>query len=280
MFKQFLITRFNLRNSFYSVDKNNTPILTDEWQKHRMNIFRKYCFPSIKNQTNQNFIWLVYFDDLSPDFVMHAIEELKSEYSNFHPKFSSEMELVKTAVLNDIRELINPETRYIITTDLDNDDALHKDFIAEIQGAFIPEDFYVMAPVDGYCLKIESKNIISQYSFVYSPFITLIESVTNFKTVMVRNHRKWADVKTIRLENQPLWMQIIHKKNIVNEIAVNKYISDKKIIIDFSISPDKLDFGLLYEIEVLLLNTKIQLKKLFVLLGARKIKNQFKEIFK
>lgn len=280
MFKQFLITRFNLRNSFYSVDKNNTPILTLEWQRHRMDIFRKYCFPSIKNQTNQEFIWLVYFDDLSPDFVMEGIEELKSEYPNFHPKFSSEMELVKTAVLNDIQELINSETRYIITTDLDNDDALHKDFIAEIHGAFIPEDFYVMAPVIGYCLKVESKNIISQYSFVYSPFITLIESVANFKTVMVRNHRKWADVKTIRLENQPLWMQIIHNKNIVNEIEVEKYIADINVINNFSIATGELNFSNFYRLIVFYKNSKIQIKKQLVFMGARKIKQIFKTQFK
>ena len=58
--KHYILTRFNLcgRNR----DKSKQSTLTKEWLHHRIKLFETYCLPSIKQQTNQNFKWLILFD--------------------------------------------------------------------------------------------------------------------------------------------------------------------------------------------------------------------------
>ena len=40
---------------------------TKKWMKHRIELFDKYCYPSIINQTNKNFKWLIFFDGDTTD---------------------------------------------------------------------------------------------------------------------------------------------------------------------------------------------------------------------
>ena len=52
MFDHFLITRFNLKNNDWNVDKNDNVICDKDWLNFRFDIFEKTCFNSIKNQNN------------------------------------------------------------------------------------------------------------------------------------------------------------------------------------------------------------------------------------
>lgn len=61
MFHHFLITRFNLRNPSWELTKNNETLLDDSWMSERIELFKNYCFPSVVNQTNKNFKWLLFF---------------------------------------------------------------------------------------------------------------------------------------------------------------------------------------------------------------------------
>ena len=65
-FSHFIITRFNIKNQGWEYDKNCKEVNNDEWLRHRIEIFEKYCLPSILNQTEKNFLWLVYFDVCPP----------------------------------------------------------------------------------------------------------------------------------------------------------------------------------------------------------------------
>ena len=60
-YKHFIITRFNIRANYGCKLKNpeNNPmnrILEEDYLKERFSIFEKYTLPSIKRQTNPNFI--------------------------------------------------------------------------------------------------------------------------------------------------------------------------------------------------------------------------------
>lgn len=261
MFKHFIITRFNLRTTYWDKTKNNESVLTDEWQQHRLQVFRDFCFPSVKNQVNQNFIWLVYFDTHSPDFIMQDIERMKSEYTNFHPIFLEEMEIIKTQVITDMQTHFNSETKFVITSRLDSDDALHKNYVREIQKRFANQNLCVIDPEAGLCFQPEPSFLISKFSTAFSPFVSLVESVTDFKTVLSKAHNQWGTINSVvKIADQILWMQLIHGKNLLNTINADEFIADKNILKEFGVDTEKYKPDFFYSLRVLLLNSKLKLK--------------------
>lgn len=269
MFKHFIITRFNLRTVQWDKTKNNEDVLTKEWQKHRLQMFREFCFPSVVNQANQNFIWLVYFDTHSPDFIMKDIEKMKTEFKNFVPKFLDEMELIKTEVKTDMMKYFDQNTTHVITSRLDNDDAIQKNYVLEIQNAFDNQNICVVDPEIGICLQTTPTFLLSRYRTTYSPFVSLIEKIENFRTVLSKSHNQWNEINSVRkITDSIMWLQVIHGKNLFNSIMADKYLSDKKILNDFGINSKKFNTGLLYSVRVFYLNFFLIVKN-----TLRRIKN-------
>ncbi|WP_430811210.1 MULTISPECIES: glycosyltransferase [unclassified Carboxylicivirga] len=42
--------------------------------KQRIEIFLKYCLSGVKNQTRNNFTWLIYIDALTPKWALKQLE--------------------------------------------------------------------------------------------------------------------------------------------------------------------------------------------------------------
>ena len=86
-YKHYLITRFNLRVQYGCKlkDPDNNPMLRifdDDYLEERFDIFEKYTLPSVKNQINQNFTWVVLFHKNTPNTFLNRINEL--EKTIFH----------------------------------------------------------------------------------------------------------------------------------------------------------------------------------------------------
>ena len=121
--RHIIVTRYNVRTNFEGVDANS--IRTDpEWLPNRKILFDKFCLPSLRAQTNQNFDWFVLFDEETPE-----------DYTNY---FSD----VGTPILcrsvkhghNLIRKRYESEgPRPTITTRVDNDDGLAKHYAEAVQ---------------------------------------------------------------------------------------------------------------------------------------------------
>ncbi len=96
--KHFLVTRFNLKHNNWKTGKDGQKVLTDTWLIHRFKLFEKYCLPSVKNQSNQNFIWCCFFDNSTPQEYMVRIKKLSTSYNNFVPIFINGMAELHTAL--------------------------------------------------------------------------------------------------------------------------------------------------------------------------------------
>lgn len=251
MFQHFIITRFNLPHINYKTDKNKVKVLTDEWLRFRLDLFKKYCFPSIANQTNQDFVWLAYFDSKSPQYLLDEIKYFSRVLPSFKPFFCDEIEEVKPALLIDIRSYLKSETTHIITTEIDNDDAINRNFVQLVQSKFKPSPLSCIDTINGVCMSIDPFFILSKYQLRGTPFISVIEEVTNFRTLIVRNHSHWVDTDFIEIHDENMWLQVIHSKNIINTLVVDKYITDISIIDDFSIKLSDCRFGKFYKMLVL-----------------------------
>jgi hypothetical protein len=216
MFQHYLITRFNLRRQDWISTKNNEKVLSESWLEERFELFENFCFPSVKNQSNQNFKWLVFFDTNTPEKYKRKIEEYTEVFKNFHPFFIEGMK----NFLPSIKEKVNKfdAEKYIITSRLDNDDSLHEDYIAVVQSYFKAQDYMAIDVIDGYGMQIGNKVRLGRMRHLYNPYISLIEKKENCKIVWHTGHAYWKYERNVfRVKSKPLWLTIIHKKNKANK---------------------------------------------------------------
>jgi hypothetical protein len=215
MYQYYIITRFNLRRSDWKTTKNDEKVLSESWLQERFDLFDNYCFPSVKNQTDQNFKWLVFFDINTSERYRDKIEEYRLSYKNFHPFFIDGMDLFLPSIAGKIKALDSKE--YIITSRLDNDDCLHKDYAKVMHSYFDKQEYLAIDIVDGYCMQIDAKVKLGRKRQLYNPFISLIEKKDNCKTVWHKGHTFWKyEKKILRVKNKRLWLGIIHEKNYEN----------------------------------------------------------------
>jgi len=236
MFHHYLITRFNLRNPKWDVTKNNETLLTEEWMDHRMWLFENFCFPSVAAQSNTNFEWLIYFDSSTPEKFRKWAEELVNGKTHIRLFYIDGM----PAFYPEIQKLITAEASkpYLITSRIDNDDCIHKNFIDEIQKQFKSQDYMAIDAIKGYSLQIKPSVMIGKKEHIFNPFISLIEKNNNPKTVWFSDHNMWKkETRITQITDKRLWMSIIHEKNKVNEFDGYDDVDWGEISRDFIVSP-------------------------------------------
>lgn len=235
-FKHFLITRFNLKVPDWQLTKNKESLLTEEWMAHRMELFENFCLPSVLSQSNQNFTWLIYFDTTTSLYFKNKIssiingnKQIKLIYINGMSAFS--------AILKKNIQKKSEKIPYLITTRLDNDDCIHKDFVETIQQQFNFQDFMAIDLTEGYSLQIEPQVRLGKKTQLYNPFISLIEKNNTPTTVCMRAHGKWkSENRIIHIKNKRVWLAIIHHKNKINEFDGFGKVEWMQLKNDFAVS--------------------------------------------
>ncbi|WP_396178626.1 glycosyltransferase [Flavobacterium sp.] len=236
MFNHYLITRFNLKNPNWGLTKNNEAILDEKWMEERMVLFENYCLSSVTNQSNTNFKWLLFFDTTTSDFYKNKIAELLQPYSFIVPIYINGMALFHKS-LNAHIEQNSQGVPYLITSMIDNDDCLHKNYIQEVQNQFAKQDFLAIDFINGYTLQIEPDMILGKKDHIFNPFISLIEKNDNPKTVWFYDHHIWKKEPRIKsIYGKRMWMSVIHGKNKVNEFDGYGNVDLTEVFKDFIVS--------------------------------------------
>lgn len=276
-FQHFIITRFNLKNKDWKIDKNNQEILNEEWLEFRYDLFLKSCFNSIKNQSNLNFKWLVYFDVDTPEKYKKLNKELTNKFPQFKPLYKSSNSVFLQDLPKDIHQFKSNQTiSHFITTRIDNDDAFHFRAIETIQNNFNYQNRVILNLSWIYCYNVVKKEI-TRHHFLSNPFISLVEPYNeNFDraTIFSRSHNDWRkDTEILKIESEEVFcLQMIHERNVLNKME-GVYVKNNRLVKDFNllltINHDKL-----YFLKVFFSNIKI-------LLNRRKtqIKNKVRKIF-
>ena len=129
--QHFILTRFNLL--LWNKDKNGNKVRTKGWLVHRYALFEQYCLPSIKNQTCQNFEWIVLFDSTTPEEYKKKIEEYTVECPQLIPIYVKPEGGPYFAQIFRDEVTKRLEGNRVLTTYLDNDDALSIHFVEDLQ---------------------------------------------------------------------------------------------------------------------------------------------------
>lgn len=123
-----MITRFNYRG--YDGARNGDP-LDPERLAFRSTVFELSCAPSVLAQTNQNFDWIIVIDKcLSPERRERVLQCIGHRQRTHLHEFAETDDITGTAWL---RRYAPGSAATWLTTCLDDDDTLPRNFVAAIQ---------------------------------------------------------------------------------------------------------------------------------------------------
>lgn len=254
-FNHIVVTRFNL--PIYDKLRNGSRVrgIEEDYLEHRFEIFEKYCFASICNQTCKDFKWIVLFSDKTPKRFKQRNLELQQKcpvyfpfyfdeekYETHHNHEAESIEFYNQSSDSDgpldldnekkqfpvihqfirdcIIEVCNKPVDYYVTTRIDNDDAFHPAMIETIQKNIVFNNLRTPVIYNylwGTQVWINKK--IGQT--IYSPnnhFCTCVErGDSQFHSVYYWPHNQLDKyLPIINIKDKPLWIEFIHDNNVGN----------------------------------------------------------------
>ncbi len=214
-FNHFFLTKFNVR-SFPDLRPGCDPV----WLENRFRLFDRYCFPSVRNQSNQNFKWLVFFDADTPDAFKQKIAQYATSWENLVPlyvDFPLPYGQFPPAARELVRQVIAPDCEYLITTWLDNDDAIHQDYVDMIQDNFDRQEAETLNFIFGY--QLSDGKLYFDFEMA-NHFISLVEKYDpqSFNTCLCRPHKEIYQVckSAAKIICKPAWIEVVHGSNYMN----------------------------------------------------------------
>lgn len=227
-FSHYLITRFNIPLKNATTHKG----IDSNWLTHRFELFETYCLPSVAGQVNLNFTWLVFFDMRTPEIFKRKIQKLTKLYPFFKPVYLSADISFKTSLKEEITAHLSPEKTHVITSRLDNDDALHEEYMDEVQKMFNHQDGLYIDIRCGYSLQVKPDVLLARIDKVMNPFASLIESRVDFVSILDRDHDAWGGYKKrVVYQKKALWVQIVHDGNLLNQFGYHGYLVSKGYLV-------------------------------------------------
>lgn len=233
MFKHYLITRFNLRKADWQFTKSEKKVLTEEWMTDRMRLFEQFCFSSVKAQKNKAFEWWVYMDTTTDSKFRQRLDQLAAELPQLKLFYIDGMEAFVPSIQDRLASEITP---YIITSRIDNDDAIREDFVDVVQSHFQQQDYCALDFVDGFALQIAPLVRLGLKRQSFNPFVSLIEKNEKAKSVWYRDHGSWKRETRLKpvLETR-IWLQVVHFENKVNRFQAYGEVQAKETLQQFNL---------------------------------------------
>ena len=224
MLHHTLISRFNLATPGREVAFRARP----GWLAERFDLFERFCLPSVAAQTCQAFDWIVFFDDETPGWARERVEQLQAVRpfrALYTPLFDND------GWARAVREMAGPAQagRMIVTTNLDNDDALGFDFIERVQKSarahFSGSRIAINVP-DGYIL---ADRAIYAYRHLQNAFTNMAEpdDEAMATTMTIRHTELFDHLPVFQAHGAAGWLQVVHGGNVSNRIRGRRIGGDE-----------------------------------------------------
>lgn len=204
-----LLTRFNLP----SPGAESLVRSQEGWLRRRVQLFEEYCLPSVLAQTAQEHSWLVYFDPESPDWLMSKIAGWAAT-GRLTPRFTKAVS--RDDLVRDLRAVTRARTGHLLTTNLDNDDAIAVDFVARLQEAATSEPRTAIYFSQGLIL---SGNGVYARRDRRNAFCSVRESWDAPQTCWSEWHNLLGQhMAVLEIDGRPAWLQVVHGTNVSNRV--------------------------------------------------------------
>ena len=208
-FTHLVLTKFNVDTPYAPVGKG----IDSTWLKDRFELFLQYCYPSVTRQEGVEFRWLVFCNAHSPIWFKSEIAQLSDVVV---PVFLEG--LATDAVLRQkIMEAGVVRSPYLITTRIDNDDAISRRHLWYVQRAFkYQEREFIEFP---FGLQLFRGHLYSVY-YPNNPFLSMIERVSDdgrITSIFCVPHSTIRSAGLVRtVWKSPQWLQVLHSDNVAN----------------------------------------------------------------
>jgi hypothetical protein len=218
--KHWIVIRFNL--GLYKTGKN-----PEEWFEKRIKIFREFTIPSLRRQSYRDFTIAVLYDESTPkhhiakfDFPDKNIVLVPIKISEtWKPKNYGERASIDINY-SPFVDMIRHDSKIIIQTRLDNDDALMPCAIEKIrENIEARSDSYLIDFEDGYIIDYQEKKAFEAHHYLGSPFVSLVQtSSPKIKSIYSLIHKRMTLVYHTKGCPGRIWIMNIHGNNCSNRM--------------------------------------------------------------
>ena len=219
---QFLLTRFNCPAS-HAVENLG---VNDMWLAHRFILFENFCLPSVLSQDTKDFHWIILIDERTSaqwvDRLTNNLSKVSAKSTVLPVERFSELR-----VIDEIKMNVTDEEQVILTSRLDNDDAIPRTFLSTVLNLthnLCPNKYYAINFSNG-CM-LHKSGIYEKRPLDLNPFISAMSPLQDLKTSFNLPHHKMDGFGTvINVDdsfagiNSIMWMQVVHKQNISNRLS-------------------------------------------------------------
>ncbi|MGY6410416.1 MAG: glycosyltransferase [Alkalilacustris sp.] len=212
MFTHILMTRFNLATPGRELAIRTQP----GWLAGRFELFERYCLPSVAAQRTRDFHWIILFDIDTPQPFKDRIEALRAVFP-FTPYYTPMFP--ESGWPDSVRQSFDLDRPLLLTTRLDNDDALAADFVERLHRAVTDAG---CAP-GAYNFR---HGLIRRGDALYllrhdrNAFFSWLEPVgPDMRTAPSIAHMRLFEAGPVRqIDGRPAWLQIVHGTNVSNKV--------------------------------------------------------------
>ena len=218
-FTHYLVTRFNVPVNNWNKDKSGHTTLDDAWMKHRLSLFNRYCVPTIRAQSEQEFQWILYCDiNTKPGDLL----EIEKSVSDIHGA-SVRKVAHPDEMITDLKQLISfAATPYVITSRVDNDDGLGNNYVKIIREHFKETDNVLLNFTGGILYDLNKKVMTQMKNSQWNHYTSLIEekkSPEKLQTVLGFPHdNPPPDISIENISSKGNWLKIIHERNVKSQL--------------------------------------------------------------
>ncbi len=226
-FLHVLQTRFNMPTPGREASFRNRP----GWLNERFELFEAYCLPSVGAQTvkaGRDFIWIIYFDKDTPAEFRERIERLREEVP-FLPFYTGIFP--SSGWPQSLRQTLGDLPPHVLTSRLDNDDALAFDYMERtataareaLAGGLVPDGTTCprvgIVITNGFIRSPARAYSISHPCNVFASWLECSADDARLKTALGISHMAAeAEGPLVQVPGPGGWLQIIHGGNVSNKV--------------------------------------------------------------
>jgi hypothetical protein len=227
MADHFLLTRFNTRAPEWRSevgDRGTDPA----WLGPRIDLFERICLPSVRAQTEQAFTWLIFMHPDTPADLAARLRDLVADVATIVEAEHGDAEAAVSAIGT-------PSSEEVITSRVDNDDALARDFIEAVRSH--AAELGYLNFTHGAQLHIATGEAC-RIGHALSPFPSRVERAETIRTVWETKHNDERLRFARQIPGGVWWLQGIHDANVANPAKNGRPLRSTQVLERFDVDPD------------------------------------------
>lgn len=182
-----------------------------DWTTYRGQWLRRFAAASVNAQVLKPALWVVLVDKRTPPEIINPIiDQLPCTTFKMEMMYPTKNTGWARPLADWLRERV--KTEWMTFTRLDSDDALHPEYIADIDKAVRPKQ-EVLTFKGGYVVRLKQR-LTYNLPKTNTNFQTTVERTATARTGYCAAHGKLRQIYPVRvLQKFPRWLVVRHEKN-------------------------------------------------------------------